>query len=143
MEQTRNRFSGSHCFFISGFIILCCAGILATAICLSPDPKGYGTHKKIGLPSCMTSRLLGLKTCPSCGLTTAFTLIGKGNFKQARQIHPWAIYFFLFILLLLCTAIVSMMRNHLKYLLIPMGIGIILGSAYSVFWVLALLEITG
>jgi hypothetical protein len=47
-------------------------GVLATALWLSPDPAGHGTHTQLGLGACTVLSLTGWP-CPMCGMTTAFS----------------------------------------------------------------------
>lgn len=44
---------------------------LVAARRLEPDPRGYGTHEQLGLPPC-SFRVIANRSCPSCGMTTAF-----------------------------------------------------------------------
>jgi hypothetical protein len=57
-------------------------GLLATARGLTPDPRGYGTHEQLGLAPCGFARWTGLR-CPTCGMTTAWSLAVRGEFKAA------------------------------------------------------------
>jgi hypothetical protein len=61
--------------------------VLALSLWLSPDPRGHGTHERLGLPPCSTMRLLGFP-CPTCGMTTAFSLAARGRFAEAFQTQP-------------------------------------------------------
>ena len=54
--------------------------VFLTAAWLRPDPSGLGTHTELHLPPC-GFYVLFHKPCPSCGMTTAFTLMVHG--------HPW------------------------------------------------------
>ncbi len=49
---------------------------------LEPDPRGFGTHQRLGLPPC-TFRALFDIPCPSCGMTTSFSHFMHGNIWQA------------------------------------------------------------
>lgn len=55
---------------------------LAVARSLSPDPSGYGTHRQLGLPPCTFVALFG-KRCPSCGMTTAWAHLTRGQVRRA------------------------------------------------------------
>jgi hypothetical protein len=61
-------------------VALLCAAVLATGVMLEPDPRGHGTHERLGLPPCSFMLTSGLP-CPTCGMTTAFALVLHG--------HPW------------------------------------------------------
>src|SRR5690349_23695282 len=59
-------------------------GGFALAFSLSPDPRGFGTHQRLGLPPCTTRALFGIP-CPSCGMTTSFANFVRGRFLQAAR----------------------------------------------------------
>lgn len=46
--------------------------------------KLMGTHQRLGLPPCSFVVLTG-KPCPSCGLTTSFTLLAHGDLKNSLR----------------------------------------------------------
>jgi hypothetical protein len=57
-------------------------GLLLTAARLTPDPRGLGTHRQLGLPPCTVVTWLGIR-CPSCGMTTAWSHFVRGNVVAA------------------------------------------------------------
>ena len=59
-------------------------GLLLVAATLSPDPRGLGTHEQLGLPPCGIKFAFGVP-CPSCGMTTAWSLAVKGNWVASAQ----------------------------------------------------------
>lgn len=59
-------------------------GGFAVAVMLEPDPRGYGTHQRFGLPPCTFRTVLGLP-CPSCGMTTSFSHFVRGRMIEAAQ----------------------------------------------------------
>jgi hypothetical protein len=61
-----------------------CLSVLITGAWLRPDPRGYGTHRQLGLAACAFQERTGLP-CPSCGFTTAFS-----NFAHGRLIASFA-----------------------------------------------------
>lgn len=63
------------------WILMLAAGF-ALACSLEPDPRGYGTHQKLGLPPCSFQILFGLR-CPSCGSTTSFAYFVRGDWDSA------------------------------------------------------------
>jgi len=78
---------------IPGFfrVIYCgwAAGIIALfVLCstLSPDPRGLGTHEQLGLPPCGLQSMFGTP-CPSCGMTTAWTLFSHGQWLRSAQVN--------------------------------------------------------
>ncbi|HUG94233.1 MAG TPA: DUF2752 domain-containing protein [Planctomycetaceae bacterium] len=49
---------------------------------IEPDPRGYGTHERFGLPACTFRETSGLP-CPSCGMTTSFAHFTRGRVVEA------------------------------------------------------------
>jgi len=62
-------------------VAVTCAVALGTARYLPPDPRGHGTHEALGMPPCSFMLISGIP-CPTCGMTTAFSLVMHGR--------PWA-----------------------------------------------------
>ena len=52
-------------------VTLGCATVLLIASWLTPDPRGLGSHTKLGMPRCEFEYRTGIP-CPSCGMTTSF-----------------------------------------------------------------------
>ena len=70
----------TRCLFgLAGVILL---ALLATAIWLEPDPRGMGTHQKLGLPPCSFKEMFG-RPCPSCGMTTSWSYLVRGQFLKS------------------------------------------------------------
>ena len=63
---------------------LCLLAGFAVAFSLEPDPRGYGTHERLGLPSCTFRMLFGVP-CPSCGITTSVAHFTRGEFVSAAR----------------------------------------------------------
>ena len=59
-------------------------GLLAVALWLEPDPRGFGTHQQLGLPPCTFSTIFGFR-CPSCGMTTSWSHTVRGQLLAAAQ----------------------------------------------------------
>jgi hypothetical protein len=59
-------------------------GLLAVAAFLKPDPRGLGTHQQFGLPPC-TFRFLFGRPCPTCGMTTAWAHLVRGQLIGALR----------------------------------------------------------
>lgn len=56
--------------------------LLALAVVLQPDSRGFGTHERLGLPPCSFRQLTGYR-CPSCGMTTAWAHLVRGRIVEA------------------------------------------------------------
>jgi len=64
---------------IGGMLVV----VFALAVYLNPyntdgSPRSMATHTKLGLPPCNFVVLAG-KPCPSCGMTTSFALLVRGD----------------------------------------------------------------
>jgi hypothetical protein len=63
-------------------------GIFAIALWLNPYRGGTvwtdGTHQQLGLPPCRFKELTG-RPCPSCGMTTSFALLVRGDVWHSLQ----------------------------------------------------------
>lgn len=58
--------------------------LLAVAAFLKPDPRGLGTHQQFGLPPC-TFRFFVGRPCPSCGMTTSWAHLVRGQLIGALR----------------------------------------------------------
>ena len=62
-------------------------GVFGIAAWLKPDPRGLGTHQQLGLPPCTFQYVTGLP-CPSCGMTTSFSHMIRGQVIAAAKANP-------------------------------------------------------
>lgn len=62
-------------FLTSGFLL---------AASLEPDPRGFGTHQRLGFPPC-TFQVYFRVPCPSCGMTTSFSHFVRGEFLSSAR----------------------------------------------------------
>ena len=70
-----------------GFGALAAASVLYTALNLTPDLSGVGTHTQLGLAPCGVLTMTGYP-CPGCGLTTSFAHLMHGNVLEAIAANP-------------------------------------------------------
>ena len=63
------------------------SGLLGLARTLEPDPRGYGTHTQLGLRPCSFLTLTG-RLCPTCGMTTSFAWMMRGEVVRSWQVNP-------------------------------------------------------
>jgi hypothetical protein len=62
--------------------------VLVVAARLTPSPDGFGTHRAaLGMPACNFLATTGLP-CPSCGMTTSFAWVAKGNVVASLYVQP-------------------------------------------------------
>jgi len=72
---------------LAGVLCGACAGLLALAAWLTPDPSGVGTHTQLGVPPCNMMVYWGVP-CPTCGMTTAFSYTVRGRWLAALHTQP-------------------------------------------------------
>lgn len=68
--------------------------LLALAIYLKPDPRGYGTHEQLFLLPCGFYKVTGLP-CPTCGMTTAYANMARLQLGPAFRAQPFGSLLFL------------------------------------------------
>jgi len=61
--------------------------LLSVAVMLEPNRRGFGTHEQLGLPPC-TFVVLFEERCPSCGMTTSWSHLVRGNVTAAVAANP-------------------------------------------------------
>ncbi len=67
---------------------------LVLAFQLEPDDRGYGTHEQLGLSPCGMMEHVGIP-CPSCGMTTSWSLAAHGRILASVANQPFgALLFF-------------------------------------------------
>lgn len=68
-------------------LFLCSSAVLAVAIYLRPDSRGFGTHQQLGFTPCAMVLKFGYP-CPTCGMTTAFAHTVRGQWLRALYAQP-------------------------------------------------------
>lgn len=58
--------------------------LLIVARWLTPSLQGFGTHQGLGLPRCTVVELFGVR-CPTCGMTTSWAQLMRGNLWKSFQ----------------------------------------------------------
>ena len=66
---------------IAGLGLSCVWGV---ALWLPPHPRGFGTHQALGLPPCTVVQWTG-ERCPSCGMTTSWALLIRGQLRKSAE----------------------------------------------------------
>jgi len=74
-------------------------------------PNRLETHTQLGLPPC-TFKVLVHKPCPSCGMTTAFSLLAHGDLANSLAANWVGTLLALFCLVLLPWAVASLVRRR-------------------------------
>jgi hypothetical protein len=108
-------------------------GVFSLAAWLNPyDAEGnrrtMATHTQIGLPPCSMVQLIG-KPCPSCGMTTSFSLLVHGDLIGSAQANWVGTLLALYWMSVIPWALISAYRR--KYVIVRSGetvitVGIIL-----------------
>lgn len=62
-------------------------GLLGLGAWLTPQERGYGTHRQLGFGKCGMLVTTGLP-CPTCGMTTAFAYTVRGGLIRAFLAQP-------------------------------------------------------
>lgn len=83
--------------------------VLATALYLTPDPRGFGTHQQLGLGTCTLMQITGYP-CPMCGMTTCFTHMAHLDPLGAALAQPFGVVLFLVTLGLAAVAAVELVN---------------------------------
>src|SRR5271154_3804334 len=86
-------------FLLSVLNLVLIAGFCLAAS-LQPDPRGFGTHRQLGLPPCIVRLVFGIP-CPSCGMTTSFAHLMRGQLAKAFRANAAGL-----LLGLVCAALV-------------------------------------
>jgi len=92
-------------------VLLIAAGVLVTALLLTPSPQGFGTHEQLLVIPCAFRWITGLP-CPLCGMTTAFTLMARGDVLAALGAHVLGPPLYLATWLLGLNAVVELVRGR-------------------------------
>ncbi len=67
--------------------------VLAIALWLTPDARGFGTHQQLGFSTCTFMKLTD-QPCPMCGMTTCFTHMAHLEPLSALAAQPFGVVLF-------------------------------------------------
>jgi hypothetical protein len=95
--------------FVLGSLLLAPLLLVAFGVWLNPDPRGYGTHEKLGLPPCMMMKWFHVP-CPGCGVTTSVALAAHGRILDSARTQPFG----LLVALAIPAAAVWAIAGHLR-----------------------------
>jgi hypothetical protein len=132
-------------WLLAGWCLLLVAGF-GTAASLEPDPRGFGTHQRLGLPPCSILELFGVP-CPSCGMTTSFAHFVRGQWPSSLRANSAG-----FLLALTCAVqipwgLASVRRGRLYYVERPewwaLGTLVSLSALSLLQWLVRLSETRG
>jgi hypothetical protein len=72
----------------AGVVAAGCLAVLSAAAWVQPASEGYGTHTQLGLSDCQWAVNLS-KPCPTCGMTTSFAWMVRGQPLEAFWTQPF------------------------------------------------------
>lgn len=84
--------------------------LVLLALFIEPDPRGYGTHERLGLAPCRLMDWTGFP-CPGCGVTTSATLAVHGDLWQSIVVQPFGLLTVIALPLLSIWALVVHLRG--------------------------------
>ena len=61
--------------------------VIITSWTISPAEDGYGSHRQLGIPECQWIKESNTP-CPTCGMTTAYSLTFRGRIIAALLTQP-------------------------------------------------------
>jgi hypothetical protein len=88
--------------------------LVAFAVWIKPDPRGFGTHERLGLPACGMLAWTGFP-CPGCGVTTSVALAARGHFWASIKNQPFGFLVGIALPLVALWAIVGHFRGRNLY----------------------------
>lgn len=102
-------------------IAVALAGVFAAAVKIHPydedgQPRTMSTHTQLGMPPCNFVALTG-KPCPSCGMTTSFALLVRGDVSASLRANWVGSFICVLWALTLVWALASSIRG--KALFVP------------------------
>jgi Protein of unknown function (DUF2752) len=110
--------------WLRALLVLMAVGLIAVfsvAIYLNPygddgTARRMETHMQLGLPECTFKMLTG-KPCPSCGMTTSFALLVRGDVLNSLGANCVGTLLAVFCLALIPYCLISAYRRHYVLLL--------------------------
>ena len=94
---------------LASFVLI---GLLGMATWIEPDTRGYGTHEQFGLSPCWFIENWNTR-CPSCGMTTSWAHLVRGNVLRSLQANSGGTALALMAAWLSWSLLASAMRGHM------------------------------
>jgi hypothetical protein len=99
------------------------SGVFVIAAVLNPyesqgTPRALGTHHQLGLPPCTFQVITGIP-CPSCGMTTSFALVIRGDLVNAMRVNFAGALLAIACLAIIPWALASVWRGTLLFIRYP------------------------
>lgn len=94
-------------------------GVFVIALWLNPyqsdgSPRQMATHTQLGMPPCNMVALIG-KPCPTCGMTTSFSLLVHGDVLGSLRANWCGTLLALYWLMLIPWAVIAAVRGKLPF----------------------------
>jgi hypothetical protein len=101
-------------------LALALAVVFGIALWLNPydgegEPRRMETHRQLGLPPCTFYGMTGIP-CPSCGMTTSFSLLVRGDVANSLQANAVGTVLALFCMALIPWGIASAVRGRFWFI---------------------------
>jgi hypothetical protein len=113
--------------------------LLIVAAVLKPNPHGMGTHRQLGLPPCTLVMLVGVR-CPSCGMTTSWAHLMRGNLIGSVRTNSGGTLFALAALVsgpwLLLSGVAGRWRFWQPNERVLLGVGLLIIAVTVVDWLI-------
>ena len=93
------------------FGILVFGAMLAVGLWLKPSSTGVETHRQLFLPPCGMYAVTGLP-CPTCGCTTAVSLVSHGHWLKAILTQPFGAAVGFFGMIVVALSIVGLITGR-------------------------------
>lgn len=78
------------------------------------SPRQMATHTQLGMPPCNMVALIG-KPCPTCGMTTSFSLLVHGDVLGSLRANWCGTLLALYWLMLIPWAVIAAVRGKLPF----------------------------
>ncbi len=108
--------------WVRGLLLVMAAvlvGVFVLAICLDPYKEGRvwleGTHRQFGLPPCSFKEVTGWP-CPSCGMTSSFALLIRGDVLHSLQANAVGTLLAGFLLVFIPWSVASAFQGRLLFI---------------------------
>jgi Protein of unknown function (DUF2752) len=101
-------------------MVLGLSAVFAIAVWLDPydedgQPRRMETHRQLGLPPCTFYSMTGVP-CPSCGMTTSFALLVRGDVLNSLRANAVGTALAAFCLFLIPWGLASAVRGRLYFI---------------------------
>ena len=114
-------------------LLLLGAFVLIVPLFLRPSSTLAGTHTQLLLPPCLFFRLTTIP-CPTCGMTTSFSLVAHGRLGLAFLAHPLGVPLYLYtagLTLIMAGATLLRRAVHVAMQAPLLRIGLTLGAVWT------------